>query len=88
MTYLVPKNTIYGVRVKIIKIRNKLNFLKFLAHGWPSFRDEEVVWENVRVLDDSEAVSTAGTHLGHNIPDDKGNRFCINLSSVAGTPQE
>lgn len=57
------------------------------AHGWPSFRDEEVVWANVRVLDDSEAVSTAGTHLGHNIPDDKGNRFCINLSSVAGQPE-
>jgi hypothetical protein len=27
------------------------------AHGWPSFRDEEVVWENVRVLSDGETVS-------------------------------
>ena len=27
------------------------------AHGWPSFRDEEVVWENVRTLKDGEAVS-------------------------------
>ena len=27
------------------------------AHGWPSFRDEEVVWENVRALGDGEAVS-------------------------------
>ena len=34
------------------------------AHGWPSFRDEEVVWDDVRVLPDGEAVSTAGTHLG------------------------
>jgi len=54
-------------------------------HGWPSFRDEEVVWENVRVLKGSgETVSVDGTHLGHNIPDKKGNRYCINLVSVAG----
>lgn len=42
---------------------------EFLAesrvHGWPSFRDEEVVWENVRVLRRSgETVSVDGTHLG------------------------
>ena len=71
---------------------------EFLAesdhHGWPSFRDAEVVWENVRVLRPSdEAVSKAGTHLGHNIPawqvDSSGmsileNRYCINLVSIAG----
>lgn len=34
-------------------------------HGWPSFRDQEVVWENVRVLRSSgETVSVDGTHLG------------------------
>ena len=38
------------------------------VHGWPSFRDEEVVWENMRVLKSSgEAVSADGTHLGHNL---------------------
>eukprot|EP01032_Pedospumella_encystans_P012797 gene12796-14776_t len=58
-----------------------------LNHGWPSFRDEEVVWENVRCLTDGEAVSVDGTHLGHNIPDRKGNRYCINLVSVAGRPE-
>lgn len=67
------------------------SFDQFLAesqvHGWPSFRDEEVVWENMRVLKASgEAVSADGTHLGHNIPDSKGNRYCINLVSVAGQP--
>ena len=106
------------------------SFDQFLAesqvHGWPSFRDEEVVWENMRVLKASgEAVSADGTHLGHNvrvprrssfltllpllfsrssdgyacgdewmpltrvlwqIPDAKGNRYCINLVSVAGQP--
>ncbi|CAM9323441.1 unnamed protein product [Heterosigma akashiwo] len=56
------------------------------AHGWPSFRDEEVNWEFVRVLPDGEAVSVDGTHLGHNLPDRKGNRYCINLVSVAGQP--
>merc|ERR1739842_60173 len=58
------------------------------SHGWPSFRDEEVVWENVRCLPGGEAVSTAGTHLGHNLPDGKGSRYCINLVSVAGLPVE
>ena len=53
-------------------------------HGWPSFRDAEVVWENVRCLPNGETVSTAGTHLGHNLPDGRGNRYCINLSCVAG----
>jgi len=57
------------------------------VHGWPSFRDDEVVWENVRVLRSSgETVSTVGTHLGHNLPDKKGNRYCINLVSIAGNP--
>ena len=55
-------------------------------HGWPSFRDEEVVWENVRTLRDGETVSLDGTHLGHNLPDKTGNRYCINLVSVAGRP--
>lgn len=54
------------------------------AHGWPSFRDQEVVWDDVRVLPDGETVSLAGTHLGHNLPDGKGSRYCINLVSVAG----
>ena len=56
------------------------------AHGWPSFRDEEVIWENVRCLKNGEAVSVDGTHLGHNLPDSSGNRYCINLVSVAGNP--
>jgi peptide methionine sulfoxide reductase MsrB len=58
------------------------------AHGWPSFRDSEVVWANVRCLENGEAVSLAGTHLGHNLPDKTGNRYCINLVSCAGTPAE
>mmetsp|Transcript_133916 Transcript_133916/g.199142 ORF Transcript_133916/g.199142 Transcript_133916/m.199142 type:complete len:207 (-) Transcript_133916:40-660(-) len=55
-------------------------------HGWPSFRDNEVNWEYVRVLSNGETVSVDGTHLGHNLPDSQGNRFCINLVSIAGRP--
>ena len=54
------------------------------GHGWPSFRDSEVNWEYVRCLPDGESVSVDGTHLGHNLPDGNGNRYCINLISVAG----
>mmetsp|Transcript_10209 Transcript_10209/g.24534 ORF Transcript_10209/g.24534 Transcript_10209/m.24534 type:complete len:196 (-) Transcript_10209:180-767(-) len=57
-------------------------------HGWPSFRDSEVNWDHVRVLPDGETVSVDGTHLGHNLPDKSGNRYCINLVSVAGFPAE
>jgi len=57
-------------------------------HGWPSFRDSEVVMENVRILSDGETVSIDGTHLGHNLPDGSGNRYCIDLVCIAGsTPQ-
>lgn len=27
-----------------------------LTHGWPSFRDEECIWDEIRVLNDGEAV--------------------------------
>jgi peptide methionine sulfoxide reductase MsrB len=56
------------------------------VHGWPSFRDEEVVWSNVKVIKGGETVSVTGTHLGHNLPDRKGNRYCINLVCIAGQP--
>ena len=56
------------------------------AHGWPSFRDEEVNWDFVRILPNGEAISVEGTHLGHDLPDGKGTRYCINLVSVAGKP--
>ena len=65
--------------------RSRADFLaESKAHGWPSFRDEEVYWDNVRVLANGETVSVDGTHFGHNLPDDAGNRYCINLVSVAG----
>merc|ERR1711956_207863 len=55
-------------------------------HGWPSFRDEEVIWENVRCLEGGETVSIDGTHLGDNIPDSSGSRYCIDLLCISGNP--
>lgn len=46
------------------------------------FRDQETNWEYVRCLANGEAVSVDGTHLGHNLPDGRGSRYCINLVSV------
>ena len=37
--------------------------LESTRHGWPSFRDDEVDWDNVRVLPNGETVSVDGTHL-------------------------
>merc|ERR1719231_223553 len=55
------------------------------SHGWPSFRADEVVKANVKEKHGGEVVSKCGTHLGHNLPDGKGDRYCINLLCVAGT---
>ena len=38
---------------------------------------KEVITDYVRVLPDGEAVSVDGTHLGHNLPDNKGNRYLV-----------
>jgi len=57
-------------------------------HGWPSFRPAEVVAGNVMTNKTTGYVtSKCGTHLGSYLPDDKGARWCIDLSCVAGNPQ-
>lgn len=78
--------------------RSLLEFLReSYVHGWPSFRDDEVLWDSsgVRMLKNGEMVNIhSGAHLGHNIPDEHigadgkrqvRNRFCINLVTIAGT---
>jgi len=54
-------------------------------HGWPSFREEEVVTENV-VTDKSQeyVFSSCGTHLGSYLPDEEGDRWCIDLVCISG----
>ena len=39
--------------------------------------------DHVRVLPDGEAISQQGTHLGHNLPDRKGNRYDGSPSATA-----
>jgi peptide methionine sulfoxide reductase MsrB len=59
-----------------------------LEHGWPSFRDAEVIKENIVVdKSDGEVRSACGLHLGHNIPDRQGDRYCIDLVCIAGKPE-
>jgi len=55
-------------------------------HGWPSFRSQEILKENVDFRGGGEMRSTCGTHLGHNIPDGSGDRYCIDLVCIAGSP--
>ena len=63
-----------------------------ILHGWPSFRPQEAVSKNVRMseVDPSggaqEVTSACGTHLGHNIPDASGDRYCMNILCLAGKP--
>ena len=57
-------------------------------HGWPSFRTGEVFEENM-VTDRSKGglvTSKCGTHLGTFLPDDHGERWCIDLACISGPP--
>eukprot|EP00501_MAST-03F_sp_TOSAG23-6_P002281 GSMAST32.ASY1.ANO1.2382.1 assembled CDS len=62
--------------------------LESSAHGWPSFRRKEIIEKNIRVSSHGEVKSVCGTHLGHNLPDSFGDRFCINLVCIAGFPSD
>jgi len=62
-----------------------------MKHGWPSFRPEELVSENVIIHPGGRMESKCLTHLGHNLPTKDGNgvviyRYCINLVCMAGVP--
>ena len=56
-----------------------------LRHGWPSFRPKETFANNIDIVDGGEMISKCGTHLGHNLPDRHGARYCINLVCMAGS---
>jgi len=57
-----------------------------LKHGWPSFRPEELVSENVIIHDGGRMESRCLTHLGHNLPEGGVDRYCIDLVCMAGAP--
>lgn len=57
-----------------------------LSHGWPSFRPEEIVSENVIIHENGRMESKCYTHLGHNLPSEGRDRYCIDLVCIAGEP--
>eukprot|EP00808_Paulinella_micropora_P023404 g74153.t1 len=57
-----------------------------IEHGWPSFRPAETVDANVKVMNGGRMESICGTHLGHDLPDFAGARYCIDLVCIAGKP--
>lgn len=71
--------------------RNR-TFAEFKAetnkYGWPSFRKDEIVGNNVKILASGELVSACGTHLGSNQPDALGDRFCTDLVCLSGHKKE
>merc|ERR1712194_814399 len=57
-----------------------------LHHGWPSFRPEEMISENVILHEDGRMESVCLTHLGHNLPESGVDWYCIDLVCIAGSP--
>ena len=60
-----------------------------ISHGWPSFRPAEVISMDTLIEQPNGEVLTRcpnkkQTHLGHNIPDSRGARYCINAVCIAG----
>jgi len=54
-------------------------------HGWPSFRGEEIIEENITVGDDGLTIfSKCGTKLGTYETDDSGTRACLDLVCISG----
>jgi len=56
-------------------------------YHWPSFRKDEIIGDNVKILKTGELVSKCGTHLGSNQPDELGDRFCTDLVCLSGHPK-
>eukprot|EP00941_MAST-03F_sp_MAST-3F-sp1_P004622 g4622.t1 len=72
-------------RIEVSRTREEF-FAESKQHGWPSFRPDkdEVFTDNIVEHSNGEITSRCGTHLGHNLPDGEGDRYCINLVCIAG----
>lgn len=58
-------------------------------HGWPSFREKEIIAENVITDKNGFVYSKCGTHLGSYLPDGPNStipRWCLDLSCISGNP--
>jgi peptide methionine sulfoxide reductase MsrB len=62
------------------------DFKKESLHGWPSFRPEEIISDNVIIIihNDGRIESRCLTHLGHNLPEGGVDRYCIDLVCISG----
>jgi len=87
-----PVTTFYDsvCGVPLFRAPIRRSFADFKAdtdeHGWPSFRSAEVVQENVHTDVNGFVFSSCGTHLGSYLPDEKGPRWCMDISCIAGNP--
>ena len=66
-------------------------FMRVVNHlqGWPSFRTGEFFSENVHISEDNLHVySSCGTYLGGFNPDERGERYCIDLSCISGVSKK
>jgi len=59
-----------------------------VEHGWPSFRDAEVVPDAIEIRENVVYSKVGGTRLGDNLPDDSGNRYCLDMCCLNGQPKK
>ena len=77
--------------IPLFKAPMNRSFADFQAdtteHGWPSFRPAEIIdKDSFHTTKDGFVYSKCGTHLGSFLPDDKGDRWCLDTSCLAGNP--
>lgn len=77
--------------IPLFNVPMNRTFAEFQAeteeHGWPSFRPAELVAGAITIDPVTNYVTSAcGTHLGTNLPEGGYDRYCLDLSCVAGNP--
>lgn len=68
-----------GAKRSVAAFRNET-----AAHGWPSFREHEVL--DTLNVSGSLVLSSCGTYLGTTEPDAEGQRYCLDLVCLSGQP--
>lgn len=81
-------DSVCGVPVFKAPVNRSLSSFEADTHstGWPNFRPEEAIQENIRISADGIVVSSCGTHLGTYFKEYE--RYCIDTACIAGNPKE
>lgn len=81
-------DSVCGVPVFKAPVNRSLASFEADTHstGWPNFRPEEVIAENVRVSPEGLVISSCGTHLGTYFKQYE--RYCIDTACIAGSPTQ